>query len=57
MRLEKEMPHKIADDLDAVMRACQIIGALSYEDKRLVCWITAADCVQLEEKKSERNSL
>lgn len=51
------MPGKIADDLAAVTRACRIIGDLSYEDKRLVCWITAADCAQLEEKEHERNSL
>ena len=57
MRAENEMPHKIALDLEAVTRACRIIGALSYEDKRLVCWITAADCVQLEEKEIAGNNL
>ena len=57
MRSENEMPGKIADDLAAVTQACRIIGGLSYEDKRLVCWITAADCVQLEEKESAKHNL
>ena len=51
------MPGKIADDIEAVTRACRIIGGLSYEDKRLVCWITAADCVQLEDKEIEKHNL
>ena len=57
MRAENDMPPKIALDIEAVRRVCDLIGGLSYEDKRLVCWITAADCVQLEEKEIERNNL
>ena len=57
MRAENEMPHKIALDIEAVRRVCDLIGGLTYEDKRLVCWITAADCVQMEEKKIENNNL
>ena len=57
MRTKGEMPGKIAEDIEQVRKICGLIGGLSYEDKRLVCWITAADCVQLEEKENAEHSL
>ena len=57
MRAENKMPGKIAEDIAQIRKICDLIGDLSYEDKRLVCWITAADCVQLEEKENAEHNL
>ena len=57
MRAENEMQGKIAEDIAQIRKICDLIGGLSYEDKRLVCWITAADCVQLEDKEIEKRNL
>ena len=57
MRAQNEMPGKIAEDIEQIRKICDLIGGLSYEDKRLVCWITAADCAQLEDTEIEKHNL
>ena len=47
---------RLVQDIETVKRACRVIGELSLEDKKLVCWITAADITQLEDKEHEDNS-
>lgn len=44
---------RLVQDIETVKRACRVIGELSLEDKRLVCWITAADITQLEDKEHD----
>lgn len=57
MWAKDEMPKRLAEDIEQIRKICDLIGGLSYEDKRLVCWITAADCVQLEEKENAEHNL
>ena len=55
MRDKENLPRKIAQDIDAVRRVCDLIGELSQDDKELVCWITAEDVEQMKRRKSNGN--
>lgn len=47
------MPGKIAQDIAAVQKICNLIGGLSLDDKELVCFITAEDVEQMKIRRKE----
>lgn len=53
MRNQNELPRKIAQDIAAVQKICDLIGGLSLDDKELVCFITAEDVEQMKIRRKE----